>query len=52
MRFWWQFGVNKHVFLSKFFKDKKISQACSAYLHQIAQKSFCYLLIIYMKNVS
>ena len=23
---------------SKFFKDKKISQACSAYLHQIAQE--------------
>ena len=29
--------------MSKFFKDKKILQACSAYLHQIAQETVLLL---------
>ena len=30
--------------MSKFFKDKKISQACSSYLHQIAQEIMLLLV--------
>ena len=38
--------------MSKFFKDKKISQACSACLHQIAQEIMLLLVNNLMKNVS
>ena len=37
--------------MSKFFKHKKISQACSACLHQIAQQIMLLLDTNLMKNV-
>ena len=37
--------------MSKFFKDKKISQACSSYLHQIAQEIMLLLDTNLMKNI-